>query len=185
MIIEYIHTSFWLLIFTIHLICSAHRCCRGAAACTGCRCLSSSRPPPAPSLWRLWRPSSPPPPAARSWVSITWVDGGKQRENIWLVSSVYLSYSAITKWKKLDFLRLAGGCFSKCARPMPGALNITSVRFWARLDLLCERADHKVILSDRRPQMFKRLRVHIGLIDPRKAREGPVKDYFDFSLVCR
>ena len=54
-----------------------------------------------------------------------------------LPSSVYLSYSAITKWKKFDFLRLAGGCFSKCARPMPGALNITSVR--SLLALLCEK----------------------------------------------
>lgn len=29
------------------------------------------------------------------------------------------SYKAMTKWKKLDFLRLLGGCFSKCARPTP------------------------------------------------------------------
>ena len=31
------------------------------------------------------------------------------------------SYMASTKWKKLDFLRLEGGCFSKCAlaRPTP------------------------------------------------------------------
>ena len=59
-----------------------HRCCRGAAACTGCRCWSSSRPPPAPSLWRRWRPSSPPPPAARSWVITTCVGRWRQaREN--------------------------------------------------------------------------------------------------------
>lgn len=30
-----------------------------------------------------------------------------------------LSYSAMTKWKKLDFRKLLGGCFSKCARPTP------------------------------------------------------------------
>lgn len=29
------------------------------------------------------------------------------------------SYRAMTKWKKLDFLRLLGGCFSKCALPTP------------------------------------------------------------------
>lgn len=29
------------------------------------------------------------------------------------------SYNAITKWKKFDFRKLLGGCFSKCARPMP------------------------------------------------------------------
>lgn len=29
------------------------------------------------------------------------------------------SYKAMTKWKKLDFLRLLGGCFSKCALPTP------------------------------------------------------------------
>jgi hypothetical protein len=28
---------------------------------------------------------------------------------------------AVTKWKKLDFLKFDGGCFSKCALPIPGA----------------------------------------------------------------
>ena len=32
------------------------------------------------------------------------------------------SYMASTKWKKLDFLRLEGGCFSKCARARPTPL---------------------------------------------------------------
>ena len=34
-----------------------------------------------------------------------------------------LSYRAKTKWKKLDFLRLEGGCFSKCARASPTPLR--------------------------------------------------------------
>ncbi len=34
-----------------------------------------------------------------------------------------LSYSAKTKWKKLDLRRLDGGCFSKCARARPTPLN--------------------------------------------------------------
>lgn len=29
------------------------------------------------------------------------------------------SYKAMTKWKKFDFRRLLGGCFSKCALPIP------------------------------------------------------------------
>ena len=29
----------------------------------------------------------------------------------------------MTKWKKFDFLRFAGGCFSKWARPIPGVLQ--------------------------------------------------------------
>ena len=33
-----------------------------------------------------------------------------------------LSYNAMTKWKKFDFLKLGGGCFSKCALPRPGAI---------------------------------------------------------------
>lgn len=33
------------------------------------------------------------------------------------------SYMASTKWKKLDFLRLEGGCFSKCARARPTPLR--------------------------------------------------------------
>ena len=35
------------------------------------------------------------------------------------------SYRAITKWKKLLFLKLLGGCFSKCALPTP-TLKFTS-----------------------------------------------------------
>ena len=37
--------------------------------------------------------------------------------------STDLSYRAMTKWKKFDFLKFAGGCFSKWALPMPGALK--------------------------------------------------------------
>ena len=34
-----------------------------------------------------------------------------------------LSYRASTKWKKLLFRRLLGGCFSKCALPNPALLS--------------------------------------------------------------
>lgn len=34
----------------------------------------------------------------------------------------WLSYKASTKWKKFDFRRLAGGCFSKCTRARPTPL---------------------------------------------------------------
>ncbi len=39
------------------------------------------------------------------------------------------SYKAMTKWKKLDFRKFGGGCFSKWALPIPGAtlLNINIV----------------------------------------------------------
>lgn len=38
------------------------------------------------------------------------------------------SYNAITKWKKFDFRRLLGGCFSKWARPMPRLMRHKYVR---------------------------------------------------------
>lgn len=40
-----------------------------------------------------------------------------------------LSYKAITKWKKLDFLKLLGGCFSKWARPMPMLKSERNIKF--------------------------------------------------------
>ena len=43
------------------------------------------------------------------------------------ISTAYLSYRATTKWKKFDFLRLAGGCFSKWARPIPGLQKIIMI----------------------------------------------------------
>ena len=42
----------------------------------------------------------------------------------------------MTKWKKFDFLRFDGGCFSKCALPIPGA---TLKNEPSKFDLLKEK----------------------------------------------
>lgn len=46
------------------------------------------------------------------------------------------SYNASTKWKKLLFRRLLGGCFSKCALPNPTLLSKSYSLQWETWNLL-------------------------------------------------